>query len=197
MRRRSRFGPPCRTSSFIRERYGIQPTPIAVELAPVIAQALAQLDEAYSVNRSFDPATAERLLTVAPNGYIELVLIPAVVARLRVVAPGITLRLIPINNDLAETGVVSGITALVLGRIVNPPDSLVVQHLFDECYSRVVRAGHPEIGSSITRSQFERLKQVNVVPPGRLLAGLFQALAQQNLKRDVAISATTSSPLPR
>jgi hypothetical protein len=31
-----------------------------------------------------------------------------------------------------ETGVVSGTTALVLGRIVDPPDNLVVQHLMDE-----------------------------------------------------------------
>lgn len=175
---------------FIRERYGIQPTPVAVELAPVIAEALARLDDAVLGQQEFDPATAERLLTVAPNGYVELVLVPAVVARLRVVAPGITLRLIPYNNDLAETGVVSSTTALVLGRVIDPPDSLVVQHLFDEGFACVVRVGHPEISSSITRDQFERLRHVNVVPPGRMRAGLFQALARQKLKREVAISVT-------
>ncbi len=175
---------------FIRERYGIQPTSAAVELAPVIAEALARLDDAVLGQQEFNPATAERLLAVAPNGYVELVLVPAVVARLRVVAPGITLRLIPYNNDLAETGVVSGATALVLGRVIDPADSLVVQHLFDEGFACVVRAGHPEINSNINRDQFERLRHVNVVPPGRMRAGLFQALAQQQLKRDVAISVT-------
>ncbi|BCB21641.1 hypothetical protein OCUBac02_45350 [Bosea sp. ANAM02] len=34
------------------------------------------------------------------------------------------------------------------------------------------------------------MKHVNIVPPGRMRAGLFQALAQQQLKRDVAISVT-------
>ncbi len=175
---------------FIRERYGIQPTPVAVELAPVIAEALARLDDAVLGQQEFDPATAERLLTVAPNGYVELVLVPSLVARLRVVAPGITLRLIPYNNDLAETGVVSGTTALVLGRVIDPPDSLVVQHLLDEGFACVVRAGHPDISSNITRDEFERLRHVNVVPPGRMRAGLFQALARQQLKREVAISVT-------
>ena len=175
---------------FIRERYGVQPTPVAIELAPVIAQALARLDDAVLGQQEFNPATAERLLTVAPNGYVELVLVPALVARLRAVAPGITLRLVPYNNDLAETGVVSGTTALVLGRVVDPPDSLVVQHLFDEGFACVVRAGHPGVGSSLTREEFERLKHVNVVPPGRMRAGLFQALARQQLKREVAISVT-------
>ncbi len=91
---------------------------------------------------------------------------------------------------MAETGVVSGITALVLGRVIDPPDSLVVQHLFDEGFACVVRADHSEVGSSITGNQFERLKHVNVVPPGRMRAGLFQALAWQQLKREVAISVT-------
>lgn len=175
---------------FIRERYGIQPTPIALELAPAIAQALAQLDDAVLGQQDFDPATAERLFTIAPNGYVELVLIPAIVARLQKIAPGIKLRLTPYGNDLVETGVISGTTALVLGRVVDPPDNLVVQHLMDEGLSCVVKADHPEIGNSLSRDDFERLKHVNVVPPGRLRAGLFQALAQQQLKRDVAISVT-------
>jgi DNA-binding transcriptional LysR family regulator len=175
---------------FVRERYGIQPTPIALELAPMIAEALARLDDAVLGQQDFDPAKAERLLTIAPNGYVEFVLVPAIVAKLQEVAPGIKLRLTPYGNDVVETGVISGTTALVLGRIVDPPDNLVVQHLMDEGLACVVRAGHPEIGDSITREQFERLKHVNIVPPGRMRAGLFQALAQQQVKREVAVSVT-------
>ena len=175
---------------FIRERYGLQPTPIALELAPVIADALARLDDAVLGQQDFDPGNAERVLTIAPNGYVEFVLVPAVVARLQEVAPGIKLRLTPYGNDLAETGVVSGTTALVLGRIVDPPDNLVVQHLMDEGLACVVRADHPDIGDTISRDQFERLKHVNVVPPGRMRAGLFQALAQQRVRREVAVSVT-------
>jgi len=175
---------------FVRERYGIQPTPIALELAPRISEALAALDDTVLGQQDFDPASADRLFTIAPNGYVEFVLVPAIVARLQQVAPGIRLRLTPYGNDLAETGVTSGTTAMVLGRIVDPPDNLVVQHLIDEGLACVVRADHPEIGDSISRDQFERLKHVNVVPPGRMRAGLFQALAQQQLKREVAISVT-------
>ena len=175
---------------FVRERYGIQPPPIALELSPLIAEALAQLDDAVLGQQAFDPAHAERLFTIAPNGYVEFVIVPAVLARLEKVAPGIKLRLTPFGNDLAETGVVSGTTALVLGRIVDPPDNLVVQHLMDEGLACAVRADHPAIGDAMTREQFETVKHVNIVPPGRMRAGLFQALAQQQLKRDVAISVT-------
>jgi len=175
---------------FVRERYGIQPTPIALQLAPIIAEAIARLDDAVLGQQDFDPAKAERVLTIAPNGYVEFVLVPAIVARLQETAPGIKLRLTPYGNDLVETGVVSGTTALVMGRIVDPPDNLVVQHVMDEGLACIVRADHPDVGDSITREQFERLKHVNVMPPGRMRAGLFQALSQQQLKRDVAISVT-------
>jgi DNA-binding transcriptional LysR family regulator len=182
---------------FVRERYGIQPTPIALELAPVIAQALASIDDAVLGQQEFDPAKAERQFTVAPNGYVEFALMPAIVARLGKVAPGIKLRLTPYyGNDLIETGVISGTTAMVLGRVVDPPDNLVVQHLMDEGLACVVRADHPVIRDSISRKQFEQLKHVNVLPPGRLRAGVFRALEQQGLKREVAVSVTHFLAVP-
>lgn len=181
---------------FVRERYGIRPTEMAEELAPVIAAALARIDDAIQGQQEFDPARAARLLTIAPNSHLEFVLVPAIVARLRESAPGIRLRLTPYGSDLAETGVISGTTAMVLGRIVDPPDNLVVQHLMDESLACVVRADHPEIGQSISREQFERLRHVNVLPPGRLRAGLFQALQRQGLKREVAVSVTHFLAVP-
>ena len=130
---------------FIRERYGMQPTPKAEALAPVIAAALASLDDLILGQQDFDPAKARQLITIAPNSYVEFVLVPAIVARLRERAPGISLRLVPYGTDLAETGLISGSTALALGRIVDPPDNLVVQQLMDEGLECIVRADHPLI----------------------------------------------------
>ena len=181
---------------FIRERYGMQPTQKAMELAPVIAAALASLDDVVLGQQEFDPAKAKQLVTIAPNSYVEFVLVPAIVARLRERAPGISLRLTPYGSDLAETGVVSGATALALGRFVDPPDNLVVQHLMDEGLSCIVRAGHPQIDQRITRRQYEQLKHVNMLPPGRLRAGLFQVLEREGLKREVAVSVTHFLAIP-
>jgi DNA-binding transcriptional LysR family regulator len=181
---------------FVRERYGMRPTDVAEALAPVVAEALAKLDDAILGQQDFDPALAEREFVIAPNSYVEFALAPAIVARLRERAPGIRLRLIPFGNDLADTGAVSGTTAMVLGRLVDPPDNLVVQHLLDEGLSCVVRADHPEIGEAITREQYEGMRHVNVLPPGRLRAGLFQALQRQGLKREVAVSVTHFLAVP-
>jgi DNA-binding transcriptional LysR family regulator len=181
---------------FIRERYGMQPTQKAEELAPIIAAALASLDAAILGQREFDPAKSTQLVTLAPNSYVELVLVPAIVARLREQAPNMAVRLTPFGTDLAETGVISGSTAMVLGRVVEPPDNLVVQHVMDDGLACIVRRGHPTVDRKMTRKQYEQLRHVNVLPPGRLRVGLFQALEKQGLKREVAVSVTHFLAVP-
>lgn len=181
---------------FIRERYGMQPTAKAEELAPVIMQAISQLDGLVFGQQAFDPRHSDMLVTIAPNSYVEYVLIPAVVARLQALAPGIKLRITPYGNNLAETGVISGTTALVMGRFVDPPDNLVVQHLMDDSLACVVRTDHPDIGDTITKAQYETMKHVNVMPPGKMRAGLFQALDRHGLKREVAVSVTHFLSVP-
>lgn len=181
---------------FIRERYGMRPTPKAEELAPSIAAALESLDAVILGQQDFDPAAATQVFTLAPNSYVELVLMPAIVARVGERAPGIRLRLTPFGTDLAETGVTSGQTSMVLGRVHEPPGNLIVQHLMDEGFACVVRKDHPRIGKKISKKEFEQLKHVNVLPPGRLRVGLFQVFARQSLRRDVVVSVTHFLAVP-
>jgi DNA-binding transcriptional LysR family regulator len=181
---------------FVRERYGMRPTQMAEELAPAVRNALAALDDAIVGQQDFDPVRATRQFTIAPNSYVEFVLMPIVVERLREQAPGIRLRLTPFGNDLVETGAVSGATEMVIGRVVDPPDNMVVQHLMDDGLACVVRSDHPEIGDTLSPEQYEAMKHVNVLPPGRMRAGLFQALQQRGLKRDVAVSVTHFLAVP-
>jgi len=181
---------------FVRERYGIKPTQFAESIAPVVADTLAKLDDVILGQQHFDPATSVRQFHIAPNSYAEIVLIPKVVATLRRAAPGVKVALTPFGSDLAETGVISGTTDMALGRIVDPPDSLVIQHLMDDGLACVVRADHPEVGDTLSREQYEGLRHVNVLPPGRLRVGLFQALERQGLRRELAISVTHFLAVP-
>ncbi|MDR6583506.1 LysR family transcriptional regulator [Herbaspirillum sp. BH-1] len=181
---------------FIRERYGMRPTPKAELLAPALVAALASMDAVVLGQQAFEPARADHLITIAPNSYVEFVLVPQLVARLSVVAPGVRLRTLPFGTDLAETGVSSGDTAMVLGRINDAPDNLVVQHIGEDGLACVVRADHPVIGTRIGKRQYERMKHVNVLPPGRLRTGLFQALERRGLRREVAVSVTHFASIP-
>jgi DNA-binding transcriptional LysR family regulator len=181
---------------FIRERYGIKPTQFAEEIAPVILETLARLDEVIIGRQHFDPATSTRQFNIAPNSFVEIVLMPGIIAKLREQAPGVKVSLTPFGNDLSDTGVISGTTDMALGRIIDPPDNVIVQHLMDDGLACVVRADHPDIDQAMSREQYERLRHVNVLPPGRLRVGVFQALEREGLRRELAISVTHFLAVP-
>ncbi|NGZ84693.1 LysR substrate-binding domain-containing protein [Duganella aceris] len=101
-----------------------------------------------------------------------------------------------VGIDLSETGVISGTTDMVIGRMVDPPDNLIIQHLMDDGLACVVRADHPDLGDSISQEQYERMRHVNVLPPGRMRIGLFQTLKQHGLRRELAISVTHFLAVP-
>ncbi|MNL12955.1 Nodulation protein D 2 [compost metagenome] len=162
----------------------------------MILETLARLDEVIIGRQHFDPATSTRQFNIAPNSFVEIVLMPGIIAKLRQQAPGVKVSLTPYGNDLTETGVISGTTDMALGRIIDPPDNLIVQHLMDDGLACVVRADHPDIADSLSREQYEQLRHVNVLPPGRMRVGLFQALERQGLRRDLAISVTHFLAVP-
>lgn len=51
-------------------------------------------------------------------------------------------------------------------------------------------------GTRIGKLQYVRLRHVDVLPRGRLRAGLFQALDRHGLKREVAVSVTHFASIP-
>lgn len=77
----------------------------------------------------------------------------------------------------------SGATDMVLGRVIDLPDNMVVQHIMDDGSACVVRKDHPTVGDRLSHEQYEEMKYVNVLLSGRMRAGLFQALQQRGVKR--------------
>jgi len=114
-------------SLFVRERYGIRATERAQELFPSISAALIEIESTLVRQKVFDPLTGVCSFTLAANSYLEHVLVPGLVERLHRLAPRLNLRIVPFGGALVETGVTTGVTAMALGRIVDPPESLVVQ----------------------------------------------------------------------
>ncbi|MDD7910782.1 LysR family transcriptional regulator [Pseudovibrio exalbescens] len=181
---------------FVRERYGMRPTEKAETIGPVIAEALRQIDGVVQAQQDFDPLSAHRHFVIAANSYVEFILIPDLMARLRELAPHISIRVIPFGASISESGLMSGDTAFALGRMVDPPDNLVVHRLFEDGLHCVVRADLPGIGDRLTKQHYENLKHVNVLPPGTLKAGLFQVLEREGLHRDLAASLTHFLSVP-
>ena len=78
---------------FTRSSHGMRPTPRALELQRDLERVLQDIQQLL-VDGDFDPARYRGELTIAISEYIGVWLLPALVARLQFLAPGITLKTI-------------------------------------------------------------------------------------------------------
>src|SRR5262245_20649313 len=84
----------------IRSGRGVVPTPRATALAPALARALRELDEAIHGD-AFDPATTDRTFTLAIADVLQVVKLPAIMAALAQKMPRAHLRVLSIDALVA------------------------------------------------------------------------------------------------
>ena len=126
---------------FLRRPHGMEPTATALALETPVAAAVDALRGALGAARSFDPATATGLVRAAALDAEQAVLIPPLAARLRHLAPGLTLTVLPLGRGAAMEALAEGRADLVLGYAWDLPDAISVEPLYDESF---LVAGRPE-----------------------------------------------------
>jgi DNA-binding transcriptional LysR family regulator len=107
---------------FICARRGIVPTPRAEALSGSVKRLLADAEAMLSPGE-FDPATAEMILTVAGTDYSMRNILVPLLSVLRQEAPGIQLRMLPIDDTLIETQLERGDIDIALMTEVTAPAS--------------------------------------------------------------------------
>jgi DNA-binding transcriptional LysR family regulator len=129
-RLRAQVGDPL----FARQGRGIVPTALAVELAPAIRDALAGLQRALVARRDFDPRRDLGAVTLAMPGEIEPVLLPALYARLRAIAPQVSLTIAQLDRAEMRADLAAGRVDLAVD--IAHPARADVQHerIMDESF---------------------------------------------------------------
>ncbi len=163
-------------------------TPRGLALGAVVQRALADVAAAWRPPAAFDPATARRTFHVGASDYAELVLLPALVARLAERAPGVDLFVHAVPRDLA-----GALAAGDLDAVLAParPEELTAdcyqRLLFDEHFVCAVRRGHPAAGKRLTLDRFCALRHVLIAPRGTPGGFVDDALAARGRTRHVAL----------
>jgi DNA-binding transcriptional LysR family regulator len=172
----------------VRTPRGMEPTPRAKAIAEPLERALANLREAVNAPTAFDPKRARRGFRIATDDYLELVLMPQLLARLWLEAPGINVRILNSSgrsgHDLAE-----GRIDLIIDPVsaFGPLPGAYSQRIIEERFVCVVRADHPRVRKRLTLDTFVALPQALVAPGGRPGSIVDAALAKRGLRRRVAL----------
>ena len=127
---------------FTRTPGGVAPTPRAERLAVPVQAALAMLQQALSEPERFDPATSRKLFRIHMSDIGEGRCLPALMARLRELAPGVRVETMPLATGDIAAALDGGRIDFAFGFLPRVKDTQRAQLLKDR-YIVLLREGHP------------------------------------------------------
>ncbi|WP_290871597.1 LysR family transcriptional regulator [Aquabacterium sp.] len=171
---------------FVRTPQGMQPTPRADALRPLVQDALTALHRVSAQVPRFDPATASRLFRICMTDGSHVTLLPDLLRRVRTQAPGVQLEAALIGPDTARA-LESGEADLALGYVPGLDSGFYQQTLYDESWLCLAHPQHPRIGKRLTLKAYQAEGHVALLTEtGRHL--LTTALKAQGVTRQVVLS---------
>lgn len=191
---------------FVRGPAGMRPTPWAMEIAPGVRTALAQLQAALTPS-GFTPSETDRRFVIATSAYPASVLIPHVTARMLAEAPHASVRLRSPEPPVAEE-LDAGRCDLLISVFGRIPDRFDSEPVFTDELVWVMREDHPVANQPLTLERLAELPHVQIatggaadvglgsVMDGGLLRkvvmddGLTEQLAARGLERKVHLTAS-------
>ena len=172
------------------------PTTRAEELAAPVKRILADIDVLLQPV-SFDPITANLTFTLAATDYALRAVVVPFIAALKVQAPSIRVRVVPVEPDRLVAQLEQGKIDLALLTPHTTPDELHSRALYDERYVCMMRADHPDAGKPLTPDRFCALEHLLVSYEGEGFHGVTDdALAKMGRKRHVGLSVSSFLVLP-
>lgn len=179
---------------------GMRLTPRAVTLLEPVRAMLAQVEALVSREQAFDPATAVRTFRFGLPDSMEILIMPALLARMREVAPGVHLRLYNFDAsrlfdelDADELDLAIGYGTFQQGQFHHKR-----RNLFSETWLCMFNAAKTGIVPPISLDDYVRLPHVlTSLRPGRSVRGIVdEALEKLGLHRSVALTTPRFLTVP-
>jgi len=172
---------------FVRAGAALRPTTVAEQLEAPLRQLLS--DTHALVSRSgaaFDVSKLERTFVLAGTDYMEIVLLPRLLPRLRREAPGVSLVTRFLGDDV-DRALQSREIDLAYGASLRALSGVTVQKVADVRMAVLLRRRHPALETRLTPRSYARLEHVLVTPRGLPGSSVDSALEPLGLTRKVVL----------
>lgn len=126
----------------IRASHGMTPTERALELAPMVRQALSQVTDILEPRQEFRPLTSRRVFRIMSSDYAEATLVPALVKALRSEAPDVVLDFLT-PSDVSVQDIEQGKVDLAINRFNEIPQSFHQISLWSDSFSCLLNRNNP------------------------------------------------------
>jgi DNA-binding transcriptional LysR family regulator len=174
----------------VRTREGMVPTTRAEAMRGPLRHALAAIAKTLADPDAFDPKTARARIFIGASDYVEIVLLPGVMARLAREAPGVEVRLLTRAHAHAKE-LSTGRLDVAFAPTLPGPESqgIYAQELFRDRFVCVARRGHPLFrAKTLTPRAFAAAQHALVSPGGTEGGFVDDALERLGLRRSVTLA---------
>lgn len=149
----------------VRGAGGMVPTPKALQLHGSVREALEQLERSIGAFGSFDPASNATTFRVAMVDYVEMVVFPELMCRLRAEAPHVRVVARSIGSFAELDGLATGSLDLALAFFAEPPEALHRRSLGTDRYVCITRRGRFRKGQ-LTLERYLGGSHLAIAPAG-------------------------------
>jgi DNA-binding transcriptional LysR family regulator len=164
---------------FVRTASGMQPTPLATQMAEPIGVAMAQVALALNQRSRFDPATSSRRFVLAMTDVGEIYFMPTLIERCKLLAPLVEISSMRAGSLALKEEMEGGRVDLAVGPFEDISEALYQRQLFRQPYVTMMRKGHPLGKGEVTLARFVKaehmLVDANESPYDRINALLARA----------------------
>lgn len=178
---------------FVRVGRQMRPTTRALELAPIIRQALNYIRQALA-DPAFDQATTERTFRVGCSDYLVICLAPKFVdysnhARL-------TWDLVNFDKEHVPSLLEKNVIDLALGTFQDLPSGISQKSLIEERLVGICRPGHPALSPNLSVVDYAAMSHALFTLRRDRSGAVDQALAELKLSRKVVLTTSYFLVLP-
>jgi DNA-binding transcriptional LysR family regulator len=139
---------------FVRTAHGMQPTPLAQQMAEPIGAAMVQVALALSQRSRFDAGTSGRRFTLAMTDVGEVYFMPVLIERCRTVAPNVEIASSRANGLTLKDDMETGRVDLAIGAFEDVSEALYHRALFRQRFVSMFRKDHPLAKGKVDLERF-------------------------------------------
>lgn len=175
---------------FQRSADGLLPTARARDLAAPVAQALRQIEAAMINRTAFEPNTAAVTFRLGLQDYPTVVLLPTLLVALQQAMPDVSVNVVAYNDrdaavDLLDAGLIDAAIGVAPA---NTDGRILARPILRDEFVTIVSSDHLGDRRAMDMGTWLVMQHVLVSPEGQLHGLVDQALAQQGLKRKLALT---------
>ncbi|MBV9743225.1 MAG: LysR family transcriptional regulator [Acidobacteriia bacterium] len=171
---------------FVRTSSGMEPTTHAVEVISMPRKAEGLIQSALEYHVTFDPRSSDRVFHICSTDIAQFTLLPALMARLKHIAPGIEVDLVNMSEAVPRL-LESGDVDLAVGFIPPMGAGFYQQRLFRDRFVCAVRSGHSRIGSELSLECFQQETHLVVATSGTGHGIVERTLEAKRIRRKVGM----------